>query len=79
MGQSLSVYIDCIKFKKNLKNNLIFTTCPYCNIHYGKHLTNHMKECSFKGVRKSIDRFIPGTNQKSIFSHVNIESQNKPQ
>lgn len=60
MGQSLSVYIDCIKFKYNLKNNkLIITTCPYCNKHYGIQLINHMKECSFKGVRKSIDRFVP--------------------
>jgi len=75
MGQSLSVYIDCFKFKNDLKNSkLIFTTCPYCNVHYGKHLTNHMKECSFKGVRQSIKQSHPVN-----FSHVNTESQNKPQ
>ena len=49
------------KFKKK-NTNLIISTCPYCNIYYGNHLTNHINECSFKGIRKSIDRLQPGTN-----------------
>ena len=90
MGQSLSLYIDCANFKKNLskmnyykkKNECIIQVCPYCNIHYGKYLTNHMKDCSFKGVRKSIDRFVPGTNQRYQefnFSLVNTEHPYKRQ
>ena len=65
MGQSLSVYLDCIQFQKKFKKkntNLIISTCPYCNIYYGNHLTKHINECSFKGIRKSIDRLQPGTN-----------------
>jgi hypothetical protein len=87
MGQSLSSIVDCSQFKKKLdhmnylkkKEFLHINNCPYCNIHYGKYLSTHMKECSFKGVRKSIDRFIPGTNQRytTIFSHEASESQNK--
>lgn len=45
MGQSISISVDCFQ-KKN--SNLLISTCPYCNIHYGKHLTNHMNECPEK-------------------------------
>ena len=59
MGQSLSSYINCFRFQKNYT---IIATCPYCNIHYGRHLTNHLHECPLKKVHTSIDRFQPGTN-----------------
>ena len=81
MGQSLSSIIELFQIKQRFekKSYMKINNCPYCNDHYGKHLSNHMKECPFKGISNSVDRFIPGTNQRhtTIFSHGTSVSHNK--